>query len=248
MQDRHRRGAFPAFLLLLLPRPQHSYFRRHPGGTRRDPARPARPGPVKHRGLAEPSGPPRPAPSPEHVLRAPDLHGRSRCVPQSPAGRSARAGAQLTDSLSPARRARAAAGRGAGGVHGPARASRVASPPRPLRPCKRRRSAHAQGRVAAGCCVVRYPGSEGSSKSRSEPCPGITPWALERYPNASRTRQAWCCDHFPGSAPVPNHPLAKTPFAEIQPKPPLTPLHAVSSSPVTDHESEETGTCPPLSS
>ncbi|KAJ7395117.1 hypothetical protein BTVI_157924 [Pitangus sulphuratus] len=37
-------------------------------------------------------------------------------------------------------------------------------------------------------------------------------------------------------------------FPDIQPKPPLTPLYAISSSPVTSHQREEIGTCPFASS
>lgn len=58
-------------------------------------------------------------------------------------------------------------------------------------------------------------------------------------------RQSRCCDHFPGeSGPVPSHPLGEKPFSDTQTKPPLTQLHAVSLSHVTDHKSEKT--CPPL--
>ncbi|KAJ7401690.1 putative E3 ubiquitin-protein ligase UBR7 [Pitangus sulphuratus] len=49
---------------------------------------------------------------------------------------------------------------------------------------------------------------------------------------------AWGCDPFPGEpVPVPNHP-------HIQPKPPLTQLQAIPSSPVTGHNSEEISACP----
>lgn len=52
--------------------------------------------------------------------------------------------------------------------------------------------------------------------------------------------QAWCCDHFPGEpVPVPKHPLGKKPFPDIQPKPTLTQLHALSLGPVTGDMSEE---------
>lgn len=47
---------------------------------------------------------------------------------------------------------------------------------------------------------------------------------------------AWCSDHFPGKPiPMSNHPLKKNPFSNIQPKPSLTQLQAVSSSPVPGH-------------
>lgn len=44
-----------------------------------------------------------------------------------------------------------------------------------------------------------------------------------------------------------NHPLGEKPFCNIQPKPPLTQLHAIYSSPVTGHQREEIGTCPSTS-
>ena len=43
---------------------------------------------------------------------------------------------------------------------------------------------------------------------------------------------------------MPNHPLGEEPFSEVQPKPPLTQLQDVPSSPVTGHESEEISACP----
>lgn len=55
--------------------------------------------------------------------------------------------------------------------------------------------------------------------------------------------QAWYCDYFFGQpVPMPNHPLGKELFPDIQPK--LTQPHPIFSSPVTGYDSEEIGTCP----
>ncbi|XP_051655216.1 uncharacterized protein LOC127476367 [Manacus candei] len=52
--------------------------------------------------------------------------------------------------------------------------------------------------------------------------------------------QSWYCDHFPGEpVPVPSHPLGEGSFSNIQPRPPLTQLHAIASGPVTSHHREE---------
>lgn len=60
--------------------------------------------------------------------------------------------------------------------------------------------------------------------------------------------QAWRCDHFPEEpVPVLNHSLGDGPFLNIQPKPPLIQLHAVSLSPVSGHETEEISMCPSAS-
>ncbi|GAB0194069.1 myocardial zonula adherens protein [Grus japonensis] len=57
--------------------------------------------------------------------------------------------------------------------------------------------------------------------------------------------QARCCDHFPGEpVPVPNHPLGEEPFPDIQPKPPLSQLHAIPLGSITGHQREEMNACP----
>ncbi|KAF4803579.1 hypothetical protein TURU_014738 [Turdus rufiventris] len=56
--------------------------------------------------------------------------------------------------------------------------------------------------------------------------------------------QAWCCDQFPGEpVPVLNSPLREKLFPDIQPKRPQTQLHAIQSSPIAGHESEEIIAC-----
>lgn len=57
-------------------------------------------------------------------------------------------------------------------------------------------------------------------------------------------QQAWYHDHNPIEAvQVPDHLFGEEPFPEIQPKPPLSHLHATSSGSVTGHQ-REISACP----
>ncbi|KAJ7404307.1 hypothetical protein WISP_146122 [Willisornis vidua] len=72
--------------------------------------------------------------------------------------------------------------------------------------------------------------------------------SLSSQGSGYRSVRGWCCGHFPGKPiPMPSHLLGEKPFPDIQPKPPLTQLHAIPSSPISGHESEEFGACPSAS-
>jgi len=56
--------------------------------------------------------------------------------------------------------------------------------------------------------------------------------------------QGWGLHHFPGQpVPMPDHSCSKEIFPNIQSKPPLAQLEAISSRPITRYLGEETNTC-----
>ena len=56
--------------------------------------------------------------------------------------------------------------------------------------------------------------------------------------------QGWGLHHLPGHpGPMPDHSFSKEIFPNIQPKPPLMQLEAISSRPIAGYLGEETNTC-----